>query len=128
MEKAFTVASADNIDFLPSYAAVYSGCQHHSWQATSVHLIQPQPKSCKYQSHPKLVTHKEHGDDEQPLVTPTLVTVTDVSVHTQPIAEGFVPTCGDIPDKYHTILHRKRQERSSPCSSPQKLTRSPCPK
>lgn len=118
MEKAFTVASADNIDFLSSYAAVYSGSQHRSWHATSVQLVQPRPQSCMYQSHPNLVTHTEHRHDDQPLVTPTPLTVTDVPVRTQPIAAGFVPTCGDIADKYHTTLHRKRQERSSPCSSP----------
>ena len=107
VEKAFTVASADNIDFLSSYAAVYSGSQHRSWHATSVQLVQPRPQSCMYQSHPNLVTHTEHRHDDQPLVTPTPVTVADVPVRTQPIAADFVPTCGDIADKYHTILHRK---------------------
>lgn len=61
-------------------------------------------------------------------VMPTPMTVTDLPMHTQPSADGLVPTCGDPAQKYHNRSHRKRQERSSPCSSPHKLTRSPCPK
>ena len=45
VKKAFTVASIDNIDFLKSNAAIYSGDQHHSWHATSIQLIQQMPNT-----------------------------------------------------------------------------------
>ena len=45
VDKAFTVASAGNIDFLQSNAAVYAGCQGRSWHATSIQLVQPKPQS-----------------------------------------------------------------------------------
>ena len=41
-QSAFTVALADNIDFLQSHAAVYLGSQNHSWHGTSVLIVQSQ--------------------------------------------------------------------------------------
>ena len=39
----FLVASFDNVDFLQSYTAVYSGDQVCSWHGTTVQVIQHRP-------------------------------------------------------------------------------------
>jgi hypothetical protein len=79
----FLVASFDNIDFLRSYAAVYSGDQMRSWHGTTVQVIQPRPtvaseeRSCVSDTSRKrkaptsplqLPSCKRwHGDEEQQL-------------------------------------------------------------
>ena len=40
---AFTVVPAENLDFLHSYARVYSGNQQLSWHGTTIQAVQPQP-------------------------------------------------------------------------------------
>ena len=39
----FTVVSADNIDFLHSFARVFKGGSNSSWHGTTVQLVQPLP-------------------------------------------------------------------------------------
>lgn len=40
---SFTVVSADNIDFIHSYARVYKGSSASSWHGTSIQVVQPLP-------------------------------------------------------------------------------------
>ena len=55
--ESFMVVSADNIDFLHSYARVYCGNQASGWHGTSIQAVHPIPSlsQCEYnidQSHP----------------------------------------------------------------------------
>ena len=44
-DNAFAIISADNLDFVHSYARVYCGKQQSSWHGTTVQLVQPQPST-----------------------------------------------------------------------------------
>ena len=45
---SFTVVSADNVDFLHSYARVFCGNQNSSWHGTTVQAAQPLPSLDEY--------------------------------------------------------------------------------
>ena len=44
-DDAFILASADNLDYIHSYARIYCGNQQSSWHGTTVQLVQPQPST-----------------------------------------------------------------------------------
>ena len=114
IENVFTIASADNIDFLQSNAAVYAGDQHRSWHATSMQLVQPTPNICIQPSLRKRLFPSEASS--------TLVPTKHV--------KHCASTSADPVQQLHCLLSRKRQERStsSPICSPQQTTVPPCAK
>lgn len=77
-EKAFTVVSTDNLDYVHSYAQVYCGKQQSSWHGTTVQVVQPQP------------------------------TIVDTSNCIQPLVQGEVATNGETTTSLNTVCHANR--------------------
>ena len=75
--ESFTVVSADNIDFLHSYARVFQGKQTGSWHGTSVQVVQPLPSlesiQCGAFTHtePSLGQPAQHSQSQSALGQPT---------------------------------------------------------
>ena len=107
VDSAFTIASTDNVDFLQSNAAVYSGDQHRSWHATSIQLVQPMPYTA---------IHTEQSIAARRLFSTfgeaTASDSTEISSSRQTLAKT------NPSEKLRSLLSRKRQERSSPIASP----------
>lgn len=117
VEKAFTAVSTDNVDFLQSSATVYSGDQHRSWHATSIQLVQPIPDTA---------VHREQSTATRRLFSSTGEATTSESTASSSSERAHVPAVKIEPtEKLRSLLSQKRQERSSPITSPLRSTRSP---
>lgn len=67
-QNSFMIVSADNLDFVHSFARVYSGKQQSSWHGTTMQVVQPQPlgltdtvtqPSAAHPKHPSKRLHSE---------------------------------------------------------------------
>ena len=56
LKRNFTVTSVDNIDFLQSHAAVYSGDQHYTWHGASIQAVQPKSTLPELSIQPAIAT------------------------------------------------------------------------
>ena len=68
LESAFTIVSADNIDFLHSYARNFHGQQNKSWLGTTVQMVQPQPSVLL--GTPEAGTKRPHPSPQKPCQSP----------------------------------------------------------
>ena len=114
---AFTIASTDNVDFLQSNAAVYSGDQHHSWHATTIQLVQPMPYAA---------IHTEQSIAARRLFS--TVEETTASDNTEIPSSRQTLAKTNPAEKLRSLLARIRQECSSPVAPPLRSIRSPITK
>ena len=114
---SFTVVSADNIDFLHSYACVFQGRQNGSWHGASIQAAQPLPS----------LSLVETEVDMEELSLPSRGLNMEISTSTvnRPLALSKETSMAKQPSVTKSC---KRSNRSSPIQSPLKLTRSPAPK
>lgn len=131
---SFTVVSADNIDFMHSYARVFQGKQNSSWHGTSIQVVQPLP-SLEIDEIEMDLTSSTVRQPSLPLDNIQLQETASSPVHTgntyvtciTEVATYFLPDESDT-DYIRITNTRKRQRRSSPIQSPLKITRSPASK
>ena len=111
--KPFTVASADNLDFIHSHARVYAGKQQLSWHGTTVQLVQSQP--CKL-----VDTSKE----TQPTVEREVLTHGETTQYSDTqesaIRHPHTPAVGTLETRFQGGLSKRSYSTHSPVSSPGK--------
>ena len=128
-----TIISADNIDFLHSYAQSFHGKQTSSWHGTTVQAVQPKPSTCS-----DTLTLVCTMDDQSMQTAPGL-SLCQSSSSTQGESTSTLLTSESSDQRRHTecevtdpllrLAGRKRAaSRQSPRSSPSKACRSPAPK
>ncbi len=121
-----TVISADNIDFLHSYARVFCGKQTSSWHGTTVQAVQPKPGM-----HSTLSAMDDLSGSALPL-RPSSSSTQGESTSTSLTSDSSDlrrHTECEVTDPSLRLAGRKRAAgRRSPCSSPSKACRSPAPK
>ena len=110
---AFTVVSADNLDFMHSFARVFGGHQTSSWHGTTVQVAQPLPSlSVAEEVH---ITGTSPATSVDDLNHGYAVSLPDTLLHVG------VPTRGDALSPPDTLLHVGVPTRGDALSPPDTL-------
>ena len=119
-DDAFLLASADNLDYIHSYARIYCSNQQNSWHGTTVQLVQPQPSTLVDVSVQQPEKSRENTSITHAQVT-TVSTEDESSIgHPQTSASATLETV------LQARLSKRRYSTQSPLNSPGK--HSPLPK
>ena len=120
-ENAFTVASADNLDFIHSHARIYCGKQQSSWHGTTVQIVQPQPSTLVDTSQELLVsTNNEPATHAEPTTSSNTHSLVRQTHHPDTQAMGTLEI------QFQAQITKRSHSTISPFPSPSK--RSPIPK
>ena len=123
-QQEFTVVSADNIDFLHSYARVFSGKQNSSWHGTTVQAVQPKVSEAEQVGSQAFQLHRLAGENTtQTEVLSTPVMISDDETATRHDSHP-APATPEIA-LHMSIRHKRNSGETSP---PTKRTRLSVPK
>ena len=111
-QDAFTLVSADNLDFVHSHARVYCGKQQSSWHGTTVQVVQLQPTrlvdTCSpsrlTESHAETTTNSETCEPHSSASAPI---ETRLSKRLHSSCSPLSKSCS--PSKYSPVLKRMRR-------------------
>ena len=117
---SFMIASADNLDYIHSYARIYCGNQQSSWHGTTVQLVQPQPSNLVN------TIPTQQLEVNRQTYTHAQVTTNIGTAEPPVIRHPQTPASGTLETQLQGLLSKRSHSMLSPINSPGK--RSPLPK
>ena len=110
-QNAFTVVSADNLDFVHSHARVYCGKQQSSWHGTTVQVVQPKPLTL-------LDTSQNITDTNRVPISVTQAEATTNFLTSDESHPQNIPATGTLETRLQAQLSKRSHSTISPLSSP----------
>ena len=111
-EDSFMMVSADNLDFVHSYARVYSGKQESSWHGTTVQIVQPQPLGLTDMTQTQGLSSVEHSSTSTQSITmhpSTSLTRCSVGHPSKRIYSALTPSTSPAKSPCHSPVPKRRR-------------------